>query len=298
VRGAAISCLLAGAVLSCAQGAALRSAPEGCSAAACARGAGAGPAGGAVLRLRGGKTGGIKARDIWSKPLDELSQMEEDLRMELMSLRVAQQVGGQPGRVNQIKKVRKSIARVLTVATAKRRAEAYERVKNDKFKPLDARKNRNMPKAMRQRLNKFERTRMSNKAVRCLRLKIWGAGVRPMRRVVQSDELEPVSLPAQRAGVCSRASIPCCHACLCRPRCTLVREDGGGARAWRARTRLLRNTDARAHPHAHAHARTHTHAHARTRTHACTRTCIRVLCKLTPPDPVESTQTNPAQLPP
>lgn len=215
VRGAAISCLLAGAVLSCAQGAALRSAPESCSAAACARGAGAGPAGGAVLRLRGGKTGGIKARDIWSKPLDELSQMEEDLRMELMSLRVAQQVGGQPGRVNQIKKVRKSIARVLTVATAKRRAEAYERVKNDKFKPLDARKNRNMPKAMRQRLNKFERTRMSNKAVRCLRLKIWGAGVRPMRRVVQSDELEPVYIgvtpldeertfekyPARRRGV-------------------------------------------------------------------------------------------------
>jgi len=148
--------------------------------------------GGAVLRLRGGKTGGIKARDIWTKPLEELSQMEEDLRLELMSLRVAQQVGGQPGRVNQIKKVRKSIARVLTVATAKRRAEAFESVKNDKFKPLDARKNRNLPKAMRQRLNKYERTRMSNKAVRCLRLKIWGAGVRPMRRIVLSGPLDEV----------------------------------------------------------------------------------------------------------
>ena len=156
------------------------------------------PAGGAVLRLRGGKTGGIKARDIWTKPLEELSQMEEDLRLELMSLRVAQQVGGQPGRVNQIKKVRKSIARVLTVATAKRRAEAFESVKNDKFKPLDARKNRNLPKAMRQRLNKYERTRMSNKAVRCLRLKIWGAGVRPMRRIVLSGPLEEVSTQPAR----------------------------------------------------------------------------------------------------
>ena len=38
-----------------------------------------------VMRLRGGKTGGIKARDIWTKPLDELSQMEEDLRLELMA---------------------------------------------------------------------------------------------------------------------------------------------------------------------------------------------------------------------
>ena len=95
-----------------------------------------------VMRLRGGKTGGIKARDMWEKPIEELTQMEEELRLELMSLRVAQQVGGQPGRVNQIRKVRKSIARVLTVVTAKRRADAYELVKNKKFKPLDARLNR------------------------------------------------------------------------------------------------------------------------------------------------------------
>ena len=52
---------------------------------------------------------------------------------------------------------------------------------------------RNMPKAMRQRLNKYERTRMSNKALRCLRLKIWGAGVRPMRRVILTSPLDPVS---------------------------------------------------------------------------------------------------------
>ena len=45
---------------------------------------GSAPIGG-VMRLRGGKTGGIKARDIWTKPLDELSQMEEDLRLELMA---------------------------------------------------------------------------------------------------------------------------------------------------------------------------------------------------------------------
>lgn len=60
--------------------------------------------------------------------VDELGQMEEELRTELMSLRVAQQVGGQPGKVNRIKMVRKSIARVLTVQTAKRRGEAYEEV--------------------------------------------------------------------------------------------------------------------------------------------------------------------------
>jgi len=100
---------------------------------------------GGVMRLRGGKTGGVKARDIWTKPLDELSTMEDDLRLELMTLRVAKQVGGQPAKVNQIKKVRKSIARVLTVMTAKRRLDAYELVKKDKYKPLDARSNRCFP---------------------------------------------------------------------------------------------------------------------------------------------------------
>mmetsp|Transcript_76605 Transcript_76605/g.112217 ORF Transcript_76605/g.112217 Transcript_76605/m.112217 type:complete len:268 (-) Transcript_76605:245-1048(-) len=152
---------------------------------------------GGVMRLRGGKTGGIKARDIWTKPLDELSTMEDDLRLELMTLRVAKQVGGQPAKVNQIKKVRKSIARVLTVMTAKRRLDAYELVKKDKYKPLDARSNRHMTKAMRQRLNKFERTRISGKAIKCLRLKIWGGGVRPMRRLVLTSPLDDVYL-----GVC------------------------------------------------------------------------------------------------
>jgi len=134
---------------------------------------------------------------MWTKPLDELSSMEEDMRLELMSLRVAKQVGGQPGRVNQIKKVRKSIARVLTVMTAKRRADAFELVKKDKYKPLDARSNRHQTKAMRQRLNKYERTRISSRAVKCLRLKVWGAGVRPMRRLVLTAPLDDVHI-----GIC------------------------------------------------------------------------------------------------
>lgn len=52
------------------------------------------------------------------------------------------QVGGQPGRVNRIKMVRKSIARVLTVKTAKKRGEQFKKVAKDKRKPLDARSNR------------------------------------------------------------------------------------------------------------------------------------------------------------
>lgn len=52
---------------------------------------------------------------------------------------------------------------------------------------------RHMTKAMRQRLNKFERTRISGKAIKCLRLKIWGGGVRPMRRLVLTSPLDDVS---------------------------------------------------------------------------------------------------------
>jgi ribosomal protein L29 len=112
--------------------------PPGCAGLE----AGAGVFARGPMRLRGGKSGGLKAREMWAKPLEDLGQMEEELRVELMSLRVAKQVGGQPGRVNQIRNVRKSIARVLTVQTAKRRADAYERIKKDKYKPLDARPNR------------------------------------------------------------------------------------------------------------------------------------------------------------
>jgi len=143
--------------------------------------------------LNGGKAGGIKARDLWDKDFEELDQLEEELRTELMSLRVAQQVGGQPGRVNRICMVRKSIARVLTVVTSKRRAEEYARVEKAKYKPLDARPNRHWTKAMRLRLNKFERTRKSRKALKCLRARVWGAGERPMKRFLGlKEELEAV----------------------------------------------------------------------------------------------------------
>mmetsp|Transcript_1359 Transcript_1359/g.3104 ORF Transcript_1359/g.3104 Transcript_1359/m.3104 type:complete len:267 (+) Transcript_1359:177-977(+) len=151
--------------------------------------------GSGLLRLRGGKAGGLKARDLWDKDYQELDQLEEELRTELMSLRVAQQVGGQPGRVNRIKMVRKSIARVLTVLTSKKRSEEFEKVVKDKFKPYDARPNRHWTKAMRLRLNRYERTRKSQKALRCIRSKVWGAGERPMKKFLGlSEEMEEVGI--------------------------------------------------------------------------------------------------------
>jgi hypothetical protein len=57
---------------------------------------------------------------------------------------LCRQVGGQPGRVNRIKMVRKSIARVLTVQTAKKRGAQFKKIAKDKRKPLDARPNRSV----------------------------------------------------------------------------------------------------------------------------------------------------------
>jgi len=134
--------------------------------------------------LRGGKGGGVKARELWDKDLEELEQMEDDLRHELMSLRVAQQVGGQPGRVNRISMVRKSIARVLTVRTAKRRADVYEKYEKAKYKPYDNRHNKHWTKAMRLRLNKYERERTSLKAIRARKHGFWAHNERPMERLI------------------------------------------------------------------------------------------------------------------
>mmetsp|Transcript_37270 Transcript_37270/g.90517 ORF Transcript_37270/g.90517 Transcript_37270/m.90517 type:complete len:271 (-) Transcript_37270:37-849(-) len=140
------------------------------------------------LRLRGGKVGGVKAKELWEKTMGELSSLETDLRTELMSLRVAQQVGGQPGRVNRIKMVRKSIARVLTVMTSKKRAKVFRKVAKDKYKPHDCRTNRHMTKAMRQRLTRYESSIKTKRAMRAIFNKVWGAGERPMRHVLMTGD--------------------------------------------------------------------------------------------------------------
>jgi len=143
------------------------------------------------MALRGGRGDSIKAKDLRDKTIDELSQLEQELRSELMSLRVAQQVGGQPGRVNKIKTVRKNIARVLTVMVSQARKAEHKLNVGKKHKAKDIRMNRHWPKAWRTRLTKKEKSIKSEKAKRCLKLKIWGGGVRPMRRVVLTEPLPP-----------------------------------------------------------------------------------------------------------
>jgi len=153
------------------------------------------------MALRGGKGDTIKAKDLYDKTQAELSQLEQDLRSELMSLRVAQQVGGQPGRVNKIKTVRKNIARVLTVMVAQDRKQRHKDNAGKKHKPKDIRQNRHWPKAWRTRLTRAELSIKSERAKKFLKLKVWGAGVRPMRRLLVADPLPPPTVGVVDLGI-------------------------------------------------------------------------------------------------
>eukprot|EP00960_Hanusia_phi_P076561 768578-Hanusia_phi.AAC.6 len=145
-----------------------------------------------------------------------------------MSLRVAQQVGGQPGRVNKIKTVRKNIARVLTVMVAQDRKQRHKDNAGKKHKPKDIRQNRHWPKAWRTRLTRAELSIKSERAKKFLKLKVslfvsgattlfllpcvyragdrallqvWGAGVRPMRRLLVADPLPPPTVGVVDLGI-------------------------------------------------------------------------------------------------
>ncbi|XP_003380488.1 60S ribosomal protein L35 [Trichinella spiralis] len=81
----------------------------------------------------------IKVKDIRGKRKEELVKQLDDLRQELSSLRVAKVTGGGPSKLFKMRRVRKSIARVLT---------------KKKYKPLDLRPKKT--RAMRRALTKHE----------------------------------------------------------------------------------------------------------------------------------------------
>lgn len=63
----------------------------------------------------------------------------EELKAELLQLRVAKVAGGSSSRIAKINSTRKDIARVYTVLHAKQRANLREFYKNKKYVPLDLR---------------------------------------------------------------------------------------------------------------------------------------------------------------
>jgi len=99
-------------------------------------------------------TNKIKANELQSKTRNDLTKQLDELKRELLTLRVQKIAGGSAAKLTKINTVRKSIARVLTVTNQKARQNIREYYKNKKYLPLDLRPKRT--RAIRRRFTKQE----------------------------------------------------------------------------------------------------------------------------------------------
>lgn len=81
----------------------------------------------------------INVRELRTKRKEELLQQLDDLKTELSSLRVAKVSGGPASKLSQIKVLRKSIARVLTVYNQNQKSALRKAYADKKYQPLDLR---------------------------------------------------------------------------------------------------------------------------------------------------------------
>ncbi|KAG6855964.1 60S ribosomal protein L35 [Tephrocybe sp. NHM501043] len=98
--------------------------------------------------------GKVKAYELQSKSKNDLHKQLQELKTELLTLRVQKIAGGSASKLTKINTVRKSIARVLTVTNQKARQNLREYYKNKKYLPLDLRAKKT--RAIRRRLTKHE----------------------------------------------------------------------------------------------------------------------------------------------
>lgn len=102
---------------------------------------------------------GIAAHELRQKAPKDLQKQLEDLKKELSQLRVAKVTGAVASRLAKITRVRKGIARVLTVYNQKRREEAKKFFQGNKHKPKDLRFKKT--RAIRRRLTLAQRRKMT-----------------------------------------------------------------------------------------------------------------------------------------
>jgi len=98
----------------------------------------------------------VKANELQSKTRNDLTKQLDELKRELLTLRVQKIAGGSAAKLTKINTVRKSIARVLTVTNQKARQNIREYYKNKKYLPLDLRPKKT--RAIRRRLTKNEKS--------------------------------------------------------------------------------------------------------------------------------------------
>ncbi|GAK61895.1 ribosomal protein L29 [Moesziomyces antarcticus] len=103
----------------------------------------------------------VKTFELQSKSKGDLTKQLEELKTELLNLRVQKVAGGSSSKILRINSLRKDIARVLTVMNQKQRANLREFYKGKKYIPLDLRAKKT--RAIRRKLNQHERTRITER---------------------------------------------------------------------------------------------------------------------------------------
>ncbi|KAH8270722.1 hypothetical protein KR093_008055, partial [Drosophila rubida] len=106
----------------------------------------------------------VKCSELRTKDKRELTKQLDELKNELLNLRVAKVTGGAPSKLSKIRVVRKAIARVYIVMHQKQKENLRKVFKNKKYKPLDLRKKKT--RAMRKALSPRDANRKTLKEIR------------------------------------------------------------------------------------------------------------------------------------
>ncbi|XP_037942337.1 60S ribosomal protein L35 [Teleopsis dalmanni] len=106
----------------------------------------------------------VKCSDLRAKDKKELNKQLDELKNELLSLRVAKVTGGAPSKLSKIRVVRKAIARVYIVMHQKQKENLRKVFKNKKYKPLDLRNKQT--RAIRKALSHRDSNRKTVKEIR------------------------------------------------------------------------------------------------------------------------------------
>ncbi|XP_070134813.1 large ribosomal subunit protein uL29 isoform X1 [Drosophila bipectinata] len=106
----------------------------------------------------------VKCSELRTKDKKELTKQLDELKNELLNLRVAKVTGGAPSKLSKIRVVRKAIARVYIVMHQKQKENLRKVFKNKKYKPLDLRKKKT--RAIRKALSPRDANRKTLKEIR------------------------------------------------------------------------------------------------------------------------------------
>merc|ERR1711990_1389211 len=112
--------------------------------------------------IRSTKMNRVKAHELRNKSEVECTEELAKHRKELAALRVSKVAAAPQVKLAKVRAVRKNIAKVLTVISEKRRAEARDAFAKKRYTPYDLRQKKT--RAFRRKMTKFERTRTTKRA--------------------------------------------------------------------------------------------------------------------------------------